>query len=650
MTKKILILNFLLIFIFSLSSCEKTENKEIVNNLEQKIQNNNTIKEKEEKTKTWSTEKSNSGTLEETKTWALEKTSSWTTEKTQTWAIQEEKVKDKEIEKQENKKETPKIVSQKTMLIFDASGSMWGKIDWKTKIEIARKVIKKTLSNFEETELGLMAYGHRKKWDCEDIEILTEPTKNNWDKISNFVDKIVPKWMTPMWDSVMKAAENLKYSEQKATIILVSDWIETCWVDLCALWKKLEETWVDFTAHVIGFDMSEKQVTWLKCLAQETWWTFTSAKNADDLWKALKKTVEAASCSKEKLWESIITAPKKVNAGSKFEILYTWPKNNNDYVAVITKGSTDTNDHLDYIYTKNKWTKLKAPNKIWEYDIVYIASCWTILWRTAFEVVDVIANVTAPESVWAGSDFEISYTWPKNDTDIISILPKGSTDKNKHLNYIYPKNNWNKIKAPNEIWEYDLVYFLNNDREIFRTTFKVIEVTANITAPESVWAASKFEISFTWPKNSYDVIHILPKGSINTNQHLNYLYPKNNWNKMIAPVETWEYDLVYYLNWRKELTRTTFKVVEVSAKISWITKDIKKWENFEINWTWPNNDSDLISIMSKWSTNPNEHLDYIYPKNRGKQLRAPDKAWEYDIVYWLAQKKVLDRISFKVVE
>jgi len=644
--KKNITVIFALLLIFSLSSCDMPwDKKEEITKVEQKQEmkkQDTLVNDTEEEKVTEEKEK--------TETWSIEETNSWTIEETQTWAIQEE-----EKENQQGslapweKKEKPKVVSQKTMLIFDASGSMWWKINWKTKIEIAREVIKKTLNNFKETELGLMAYGHRKKWDCSDIEILTDPAKNNWDKISNLVDKIVPKWMTPMWDSVLKAAESLKYSEQKATIILVSDWIETCDVDLCELWKKLEETWVDFTAHVIGFDMSEKQVAWLKCLAKETWWTFTSAKNADDLWKALKKTVEAASCSKEKLWESIITAPKEVNAGSKFEITYTWPKNENDYVAIIPKDSKDLNKHLNYIYTKNWWKYIQAPNKIWEYDLVYAASCGTILWRTPFKVIDVTASITAPETVWAGSDFTISFSWPKNDIDNISILPKGSTDKNKHLDYIYPKNNWTKIKAPNKIWEYDLVYFLNNDKELARTSFKVVEVTAKITAPENVWAGWEFEISYTWPKNGWDIIYLLKKGSSDTNSHFGYLYPGSKTTKINAPIEIWEYDLIYFLNWRKELSRTTFKVIDVTANIT-IPESVWANTNFKISYTWPKNGWDIITILPKWSTNFNDHMNYLYPGNSATILTAPEKVWEYDIVYWLGQKRILDRKSFKVTK
>jgi len=176
-----------------------------------------------------------------------------------------------------------------------------------------------------------------------------------------------------MGNSVLKAAESLKYTEKKATVILVSDGIETCDVDLCELGKKLESTGVDFTAHVIGFDMTKEQTKGLKCLAKETGGEFILAKDAGSLTEALGKAIESSSCSKEKLGEATITAPKEVSAGSSFEIKYTGPKNSDDFIALVPKGSTNSNDHISYLYPQKDENELIAPVETGEYDIVYWA-------------------------------------------------------------------------------------------------------------------------------------------------------------------------------------------------------------------------------------------------------------------------------------
>ena len=57
----------------------------------------------------------------------------------------------------------------------------------------------------------------------------------------------------------MQAAESLRHVEQKATVILVSDGEETCNLDPCQVGRELEAAGVDFTAHVIGFDVANPE-------------------------------------------------------------------------------------------------------------------------------------------------------------------------------------------------------------------------------------------------------------------------------------------------------------------------------------------------------------------------------------------------------
>ena len=52
----------------------------------------------------------------------------------------------------------------RTILVLDASGSMWGQIEGRAKIEIAREVIAELVDDLPaSTELGLVTYGHRRK-------------------------------------------------------------------------------------------------------------------------------------------------------------------------------------------------------------------------------------------------------------------------------------------------------------------------------------------------------------------------------------------------------------------------------------------------------------------------------------------------------
>ena len=111
-----------------------------------------------------------------------------------------------------------------TMIVFDASGSMWGQIEGKTKIEIAKAAINNISDGFAADQVvGLMAYGHRNKGDCADIELLVSPAKGVVSDIVSQTMALQPKGKTPLSAAVKMAAEHLKYTENKAVVVLITD-------------------------------------------------------------------------------------------------------------------------------------------------------------------------------------------------------------------------------------------------------------------------------------------------------------------------------------------------------------------------------------------------------------------------------------------
>ena len=200
------------------------------------------------------------------------------------------------------------------MLVLDASGSMWGQIQGRTKIEIAREAVGTMLQSWPRNQqLGLMAYGHRSKGNCADIEMLKGPATVDAAAMQQAVNALQPKGMTPISAAVRMAAEQLKFSERKATVILVSDGEETCHADPCALGAELEKLGVDFTAHVVGFDIDKnpKAKAQLQCLASSTGGRYLDAKDAGELNKALREVAQAPAPAPAKPKEVANLKPPK---------------------------------------------------------------------------------------------------------------------------------------------------------------------------------------------------------------------------------------------------------------------------------------------------------------------------------------------------
>lgn len=181
----------------------------------------------------------------------------------------------------------------KVMLVLDASGSMWGQIEGVSKIEIARETVGGLFSGLDrQMDLGLMAYGHREEGNCQDIETLIPVGQGSPEAIVSAVNSINPLGKTPLSDSVRRAAQELGYTEGKATVILVSDGLENCNADPCAVAAELEAAGVDFTAHVVGFDLSEEERQALSCVADNTGGRFLAASDAASLGDALSQVVQ----------------------------------------------------------------------------------------------------------------------------------------------------------------------------------------------------------------------------------------------------------------------------------------------------------------------------------------------------------------------
>jgi Ca-activated chloride channel family protein len=181
------------------------------------------------------------------------------------------------------------------ILILDASGSMWGQVEGQTKISAARRAVDSILATWRPADrLGLMAYGHRTKGECKDIELIVPVGDFDAERIRGAVRALSPKGRTPIADSLKAAAQALRSSENKATVILVSDGIETCAPDPCAVAAELKKAGVGFTAHVIGFDVADPAAkNQLQCIARATGGVYLDARNAEGLENALGRAVQA---------------------------------------------------------------------------------------------------------------------------------------------------------------------------------------------------------------------------------------------------------------------------------------------------------------------------------------------------------------------
>ncbi|MCB9344194.1 MAG: VWA domain-containing protein [Lewinellaceae bacterium] len=178
--------------------------------------------------------------------------------------------------------------------ICDASGSMWGQMQGKTKMGIATDVLSNSVSKLPDNQkVGLVAYGHRKKGDCQDVEFLIDVESGSKSQIEQSLKGIKPLGMTPLAYSASQVIDKLRQTKMKATIILVTDGIESCKGNICDVVTAAKKEGIDFRMHIIGFGLKESETEQLKCAAKAADGKYFDAADAEGLSEVLNEATAA---------------------------------------------------------------------------------------------------------------------------------------------------------------------------------------------------------------------------------------------------------------------------------------------------------------------------------------------------------------------
>ncbi|PVW15729.1 vWA domain-containing protein [Marixanthomonas spongiae] len=186
----------------------------------------------------------------------------------------------------EQASETPSPI----IFIYDASGSMWGQMEGKTKMEIAATVLSESIGDFsEDQKIGLVAYGHRKKGDCRDVETLLPMSNTSKSSVSSTVKSIKPLGKTPLAYSATTVIDQLRKNKEKATIVLITDGIESCDGNICDVVTKAKKEGIDFKLHIVGFGLKNSETEQLKCAAKAGEGNYYDAADASGLGDAMSE-------------------------------------------------------------------------------------------------------------------------------------------------------------------------------------------------------------------------------------------------------------------------------------------------------------------------------------------------------------------------
>ncbi len=535
-------------------------------------------------------------------------------------------------------------VKARMMLVFDASGSMWGQIEGRAKIDIAKEVMSELAAAVPaDFETGLMVYGHRRKGDCKDIEMMIPVGPHNAAAMKAKIQALNPKGKTPLSDAVRQAAVALRYSEEKATVVLVSDGIETCDIDPCALAAELAMSGVDFTVHVIGFDIAKEDQGRLKCLADKTGGLFLAADNAGQLRDALFKTLEEVQAPPPPVVEDPGTAkligPPSVPAGSSLSVQWEGPNSRDDFVTIAEKEAKDER-HLDYAYTKlGNPSLFTAPGKVGAYELRYVhGRSNKVIGRADIQVTPVQATLQVPPTADVATPIDVQWTGPAYAGDYIAMA-KPDQPAAGYLEYTYTsKGSPLKLQAPSEPGAYEVRYILGKGNELLaKAPIEIKGVGASVEAPPVANVATPIAVTWKGPNNAPDYISIA-KPDQEPGGYVHYTYTKQGSPlKVQAPSEPGNYEVRYILGQgNKLLAKAPIAIQAVTAGVQ-APAEADVASQIEVAWQGPNNPPDYISIAQP-DQEPEGYLHYTYTKKGSPlKLQAPSTAGTYEVRYILGQ-------------
>lgn len=426
----------------------------------------------------------------------------------------------------------------RTIIVMDGSGSMWGQIDGRPKLEIAREAVADVLTRLPaEQELGLIAYGHRSKGNCGDIELLVPPGKNTGQTVVGAVNAMRFLGKTPLSAAVRQAAEALRYGEESATVVLVTDGLETCEADPCALASELEAAGVNFTAHVVGFGLSKEDGAQVACLAENTGGRYIQASNTADLTEALTQTVAAQQTAPETapvaLPEAVISAPSTAAIATTIDVEWTGPNNAEDYLEIVPARTSEVvSGSRNYAYTREgSPARLLVPANEGDYLVRYI---WSgpegrkVLATAPLTVSDSEFAIFLPEGpVQMGSTISVRWKGPDGPGDYLAIRKRGDADAGD-ISYAYTTDaNPAEIVVPNVPGDFELLYIVEGSGERragVSVLLKIVEGEVSLRAAPLVRPGATVSVRWEGPGSSQDYIDIVPSNHTETSGELTYAF------------------------------------------------------------------------------------------------------------------------------
>lgn len=178
-----------------------------------------------------------------------------------------------------------------TLLVIDGSGSMWGRFETpeerRAKIDVVRELVRPIIAGNTTARIGLQSFGHRRRGDCSDVEIMAAPSLERPDLLAA-LDKLNPRGKGPLAESLRQAAQSAA-AQATSSVIIIGDGADNCRQDACAAGEAFAKAAPGVPVHVIGLGVAPAEHAALQCIPAATGGNFYDARDPAALAAAISE-------------------------------------------------------------------------------------------------------------------------------------------------------------------------------------------------------------------------------------------------------------------------------------------------------------------------------------------------------------------------
>lgn len=237
--------------------------------------------------------------------------------------------------------------NQRTRILFvlDASNSMSGKWESARKIDVARKLLSKmvdSLAKEDNVQMALRVYGHQSyvpPQDCEDTRLEVPFSDGNASRIKITLKTIVPKGTTPIAYALKKAAGDFPDDLCRNIVILITDGIEACEGDPCAVSRDMQKRGIILRPFVVGIGLDPDFKKTFQCVGK-----YYDASN-EERFEDVMGVVISQALNNTTVQVNLIDDfgnPTETNVGMTFYDLFSKKPRYNYFHTINLKGVPDT--------------------------------------------------------------------------------------------------------------------------------------------------------------------------------------------------------------------------------------------------------------------------------------------------------------------